>query len=205
MTTDTAFWDKISRKYAKSPISNMAAYEATLDRVRQYLGAEDSALEIGCGTGSTALLLADRVKSYMGTDVSPGMIEIAEEKRKTSPVDGLEFSVSSADNIPTGQFDIVLGFNILHLVPNPETTIAKIHEALPDGGMFISKTPCVGKRWYLRPLVPLMALVGKAPGTVHFLTVEQCDDMVRSAGFEIVETGLYPPKTPSRFIVARKR
>jgi hypothetical protein len=28
--------------------------------------------------------------------------------------------------------------------------------------------------------------------------------MVRDAGFEIVETGNYPDKTPSRFIVARK-
>jgi hypothetical protein len=40
---------------------------------------------------------------------------------------------------------------------------------------------------------------------VRFLKVAQLDHMMVAAGFEIVETGLYPPRTPSRFIVARKR
>ena len=49
-----------------------------------------------------------------------------------------------------------------------------------------------------------MQLVGKAP-FVRFLQVSEIDHMLVAAGFEIVETGLYPPTTPSRFVVARKR
>ena len=33
---------------------------------------------------------------------------------------------------------------------------------------------------------------------------DQIDRAVEVAGFRIVETGLYPPSTPSRFLVARK-
>ena len=55
------FWDGIAEKYAKRPISDMAAYEYTLGRTRSYLKPEDQVLELGCGTGSTALLLAGDV------------------------------------------------------------------------------------------------------------------------------------------------
>jgi hypothetical protein len=36
--TDTAkFWNKVAPKYAKDPISDMAAYEYTLGRTKSYL------------------------------------------------------------------------------------------------------------------------------------------------------------------------
>ncbi len=205
-THDTAFWDSIARKYATQPIADTSAYETTLNRVRQHLGAEDTVLELGCGTGSTALLLADGVARYTGTDVSPEMIAIANEKRAAEPITGLDFVTadSSAEAFDAGAFDAVLAFNLYHLVARPNRAMARVHSLLKPGGIFISKTPCLAKRWYLRPVIFAMHLVGKAPRTVHMFGVEEYDAMIRRAGFEIVETGLYPPKTPSRFVVARK-
>jgi ubiquinone/menaquinone biosynthesis C-methylase UbiE len=52
------FWDRIARKYAADPIADMAGYEATLQRVQGLLSTEQDVLEIGCGTGTTALRLA---------------------------------------------------------------------------------------------------------------------------------------------------
>ena len=74
--TDALWWDRVARKYAKSKISNIPAYEKTLERVRSHLRADANVLELGCGTGSTALLLAEGVGSYVGTDLSSEMIEI---------------------------------------------------------------------------------------------------------------------------------
>ena len=48
-------------KYAKSPIKDVPAYEYTLGRTRSYLKPTDAVLELGCGTGGTALKLADAV------------------------------------------------------------------------------------------------------------------------------------------------
>ena len=203
--SDAAFWDRLARKYAKQPIGDMDAYETTMERTRQYLGADDSVLEIGCGTGLTALLLADAVADYHGTDISPDMITIANEKLVDEPKPSVRFSVSDSlvSDEGRGTLDAVLGFNILHLVDETEATASRVRDLLKPGGYFISKTPCLGHKWYLRPLIAAMRLVGKAPFVRSFKTSE-LENLVTDAGFEIVETGHYPPKLPSLFIVARK-
>ena len=203
--TDAAFWDRIAPKYAQQPISNTQAYEETLARVQTYLGADTVALELGCGTGSTALRLQPGTARYVAADISGGMIDIANAKVSdaTGPVP--EFRVGGVDNdVYDGVApNTVLAFNLLHLVPDLEATLATVHANLPDGGLFISKTPCVGSKWYYKPLIKAMQLIGKAPH-VSFLSVEDVDAQIAAAGFRIVETGLYPPTTPSRFVVARK-
>lgn len=204
--TDAAFWDRIAPRYARQPISNPDAYEATLARVKTYLSDRQSALELGCGTGSTALILAPFTREYEGTDISGGMIDIALEKAWNASMPNVSFRRAGVDpSEHEGKTpDTVLAFNLLHLVPDAEATLAMVHDLLPEGGLFISKTPCIGAKWYYRPLVRTLQWIGKAP-FVRFLRVSEIDHMMVAAGFEIVETGLFPPSTPSRFIVARKR
>lgn len=203
--TDAHFWDKIARKYSLRPISNVSAYEKTLERVRSHLGADDNVVELGCGTGSTGLLLGNCVGEYLGTDISPEMIKIAREKLADTPIDGLSFAVTDAHALDLGEaeFDAVLGFNLYHLVPDLEDALARANALLKPGGLFISKTPCIGGKWYFRPIIGVMQLIGKAP-YLRYLKVDEYDALIRAAGFEIVETGLYPPTSPSRFVVARK-
>ncbi|CAN0604491.1 unnamed protein product, partial [Ectocarpus sp. 12 AP-2014] len=163
--TDTAFWDRIAPKYAKSPISNLEAYEKTLERVRSYLKKSDTVLELGCGTGSTALLLAGNVASYTGTDISSRMIAIAKEKLEDEPTPGLTFKVAGTarvDHSGTSP-NTILAFNLFHLVPELETALEEAHAMLPTGGHLISKTPALGEKWYYRPLIKIMQMVGKAP------------------------------------------
>lgn len=203
--TEAAFWDRIAPRYARQPISDMDAYEATLARVKSYLSDSDHVLELGCGTGSTALLLAPAVAEYEGTDISGGMIDIALEKAWNRSAPNIAFrkaGVQPSDHEGKTP-DKVLAFNLLHLVPDTAGALGMVHALRPSGGLFISKTPCIGEKWYYRPLVAAMQLVGKAP-FVRFLKIAELDRMVTAAGFEIVETGLFPPSTPSRFIVARK-
>ena len=200
--TDAAFWDKIAPRYAKSPVSNPSAYEETLTRTRSHLKASDRVLELGCGTGSTALKLRDNVQSYVASDISSGMIGIAREKDGAHDID---FRVAGTAPQAYADLDVdaVLAFNLLHLVPDFERTLTEIHDILPDGGLFISKTPAIGEKWYYRPMVAVMRMIRKAP-YVRFLKVDEIDHAIAATGFRIVETGLYPPTTPSRFIVARK-
>ena len=203
--TETAFWDRLAPRHALRPISNLEAYEATLARVKTYLSDTDHALELGCGTGSTALLLAPFVKEYEGTDISGAMVDMALEKTWNASVPNVSFRKAgvNAAEYETGRYDKILAFNLLHLVPDTEATLEMVRDLLPPGGIFISKTPCIGGKWYYRPMVSVMRLIGKAP-FVRFLKVSELDRMMEAAGFEIVETGFYPPSTPSRFIVARK-
>jgi len=42
--SDARFWDRTSRKYARSAISDQAGYERTLERTRALLGSGDRVL-----------------------------------------------------------------------------------------------------------------------------------------------------------------
>lgn len=199
---DTVFWDKIAPKYALSPISDPKAYAYTLDRTRSYLSGADRVLELGCGTGSTALLLAGDVGHMTATDLSPEMIAIA--RNKPTEADNITFAVQDAAPQEAG-FDAILAFNLFHLVPDMEARFRQIHTALAEGGVFISKTPCIKggiKGLLIGLIVPVMRAVGKAPYVRRF-TVETLENAIVDAGFDIIESGSYP--APSRYVVARKR
>ncbi|MEM9060295.1 MAG: class I SAM-dependent methyltransferase [Pseudomonadota bacterium] len=206
MTTNAAFWDRAARKYAASPVRNPGAYEATLERVRTYLSPQDRVLETGCGTGTTALKLAGHVAEYVATDVSAEMIAIAREKQPGQDAGTVTFVVEddlAFDRAQDG-FDAVMNFNLMHLVPDLDKTVRRAGELLRPGGLFISKTPCLGDgAWFFRPLIWALRQVGIAP-PVRILTVAELEEAIRDAGFEMVETGDYPAKPPSHFVVARK-
>lgn len=203
------FWDKIARKYAADPISDMVAYERTLARTRELLSPKQRVLEIGCGTGSTALALAASTKHMVATDVSPEMIAIAHEKLAATPQPNLEFVVADADTTVFGEatYDVVLAFNLLHLVADLDATLDSVVRALVPGGHFISKTACIGEMniVFTKVLLPLMRLVGKAPAVLCF-GEEQLHAAITRHGLEIlvVERHAGKGKDIRPFIVARK-
>lgn len=204
------YWDKRARKYAASKIADQAAYEYTRERTRSYIKATDTVLEMGCGTGSTALELAPNAAQIIGTDVSPEMIKIATEKAQSRSVTNASFRVASVDKALDGPepVDIVTGFNIFHLVRDREGIFAAISRKLPAGGLFISKTPCLSepstgiKRFAFAAIIPPMRLLGIAPYVGRF-SFAQLEGVIRDAGFDLIEVGSFPEM--SRYIVARKR
>lgn len=207
---DARFWDRTSQKYARSAITDLEGYERTLARTRALLKAGDRVLELGCGTGTTAPRLAGGVKSYLATDFAAGMIAIAEEKRIATPVAGLEFRQAAVEALGPrdGPFDAVLAFNYLHLVRDLPGTLRLIHGLLVAGGLFISKTPCLGD---MNPLIrllllPAMRAIGKAPYAGAFSTAELSGHL-SAAGFDIVATESHSEKDGGGrpYIVARKR
>jgi ubiquinone/menaquinone biosynthesis C-methylase UbiE len=208
--SDARFWDRISRKYAKDAIADQAGYERTLDRTRALLKPDDHVLELGCGTGTTALRLAGDVQRYLATDLSYGMIAIAREKHAANPIPALDFQIATAEAsmLRAGRFNAVLGFNYLHMVRDVPSTLARIQTLLAAGGLFISKTPCLGD---MNPLIrhvllPGMRAIGQAPYVSVFRQAEFCR-LVSAAGFDILATENHATRGNDRrpFIVARKR
>jgi ubiquinone/menaquinone biosynthesis C-methylase UbiE len=207
---DASFWDRTSRAYAKGAIADEAGYQRTLDRTRALLGAGDRVLELGCGTGTTALRLAGGVRDYLATDFSAGMIAIANEKHAAAPIPALAFRVATAEAFTpdAAQFDAVLGFNYLHLIRDLPGTLRRIHGLLAAEGLFISKTPCLGD---MNPLIrlallPAMRAIGKAPHAGVF-RAEELSQQISAAGFDILATESHATKGNNNcpYIVARKR
>jgi predicted TPR repeat methyltransferase len=202
--SDAAFWDKAAEKYAKDAISDMSAYEATRDRIGEILEPHHRVLELGCGTGSTALELADMVASYVGTDVSAKMVAIAQSKQSSETPAQLSFEVHDAAELPSGPHDVILTLNLLHLVPNLEDVLAQIYEALPSGGLLIAKTGLLQDgAWYLRWMIPVMRAIGKAP-YVRSLGEVELLGLLNKTGFSTNETLVQGGMVPRMFTVSNK-
>lgn len=206
MTSAATFWDKVAPKYATSKISDPDGYRATLERTIAHLAPTDHVLEIGCGTSSTALELAGHVSHITATDISPAMIEIGREKAAEASVGNITLIAGEADS-PTvfanGPFDKVLALNVLHLLENQPEVLAKLHANMKPGGLFISKTACLGEKWFFKPLVSIMALFGKAPFVRH-QRISQLREAILDTGFELVEETTQPGTPPRLYMIARR-
>jgi ubiquinone/menaquinone biosynthesis C-methylase UbiE len=206
MISSEKFWDKAAPNYAKSTIRDMVSYDQTMDRTRAHLKPDHRALELGCGTGTTALRLADGVRHLTATDISSQMIAIAQTKARDQGVENVTFRHAalsdSAD--PDGPFDVVMGFNLLHLLDDLPSALGDIADMVKPGGLFISKSGCIGeKTFYLRPVVAVMQMLGKAP-YFSSLKISDLEGLISGAGFSIIETHTFPGMVANRFIVARK-
>lgn len=67
-----ADWDARAKRMGRMP---PGGHYADTFVARMNLDGSSSVLDVGCGTGTIALLLAPRMRSVVGLDYSPGMLE----------------------------------------------------------------------------------------------------------------------------------
>ena len=206
MNRDARFWDKRAEKYSQRPVADQETYKKKLEITRSYFTADSEVLEIGCGTGSTALAHAPYVKHILATDISPGMIDIAKGKAETGPVENITFETRAADDhdIAESRYDVIMAHNLLHLLRNPEAVISAAFKGLKPGGVFVSSTACVGDMsWYFRIIAPAGHFLGLIPFVKVFTQAQLVQSHIE-AGFAIEHEWL-PKKNAAVFIVAGKR
>ena len=206
MAKGALMFNLMAERYARTPISNMEAYEKKLAITRKYLKPDHEVFEFGGGTGSTALLHAPYVKHILSTDYASKMVAIGNRKKAKQGIDNVDFQSADFNSQKLGKeaFDIVLGLNILHLMEDVDQTIAKSWEILKPGGYFITSSVCLNKIsgiWGL--LIPILSFIGLMPRIKGF----NRDDLIskhQQAGFGIVEEYNPEGKPPSVFLVAQK-
>jgi ubiquinone/menaquinone biosynthesis C-methylase UbiE len=205
MDRETKFWNKIADRYSRRPISDEVAYEKKLDITRKYFRPDMEVLEIGCGTGTTAIAHAPYVGHILATDLAPRMIEIATEKAKAANIDNVTFRASSVDalDLPDASIDAVMAHNLLHLLEDREPAIADIHRVLKPGGVFVTSTACLGDMMLpLRLIVPVGRFLRLFP-LVKIFSAAELKESLEKAGFEI-DYEWQPKKNAAVFIVSRK-
>ena len=205
MDKSTKFWDKIAERYSKQPIADEAAYQKKLQVTQEYFRPDMEVLEIGCGTGSTAIIHAPYVKNIRAIDFSAQMIAIAQNKAKDNKIENVSFECSTIDelNIPEQTLDVVLGLSILHLLDNKEAVIAQVYKMLKPGGIFVTSTACLGDSMACFKFIgPVGKFFGLIP-LVKVFTQKELADSLTDAGFAI-DYQWQPGKNKAVFIVAKK-
>jgi len=206
MDRETAFWNKLADKYSRRPISDEATYQKKLDITRKYFKPDMDVLEIGCGTGTTAIAHAPFVGHIRATDLSTRMVEIAKDKAKAEGIDNVMFEALSVDalDVPDDSIDVVLAHNILHLLEDKQRTIADVHKMLKPGGVFVTSTACIGDMMLpLRLIIPVGRLLRLFP-LVKVFSVAELQESLVNAGFDI-DYEWQPKKSAPAFIICRKR
>jgi ubiquinone/menaquinone biosynthesis C-methylase UbiE len=141
------FWNKISKKY-DSWVTNAFSdqYKAYRSKFKSNVSMDDTVLEIGTGTGDIAFNLTGRCKKVIGTDISKGMIEIAQRKNDEKKYKNLTFLVEDAYHLsfPDSYFDKIVCCNILQVMKEPARAVSEGKRVLKPGGEFLSITYCYG-------------------------------------------------------------
>ena len=205
MDQSAKFWDKIAKRYSKKPVADEAAYQKKLQVTREYFQPEMEVLELGCGTGSTAIIHAPYVKHIHAIDISSKMIEIAQGKADAKNIENITFERSTIDDfsVQDETLDVVLGLSILHLLDNKEEVSAKVYKILKPGGIFVSSTVCLGDTMkFFKVIAPIGKFFGLMP-LVKVFTARELEDSLTDAGFDI-EYLWQPSKGKAAFIVAKK-
>ena len=205
MNSDALFWDKRAEKYSQRPVADQVTYEKKLEIMRSYFRPDSEVLEMGCGTGSTALAHAPYVKHILATDISPGMIDIAKAKAKAGQIENITFETRAVDDhdIVASRYDVIMALNLLHLLKDPEAAIIAAYQGLKPGGVFVTSSACIGDMsWYFRILAPVGHSLRLFP-LIQVFTQAQLKQSHIKAGFEIDQEWL-PKKNAAVFIVATK-
>ncbi|HXM59109.1 MAG TPA: class I SAM-dependent methyltransferase [Candidatus Dormibacteraeota bacterium] len=98
---------------------------AWADRLRAWLPAPPAdVLDLGCGTGSLALLVAEAGHRVVGVDLSPRMVELARVKLAPVPATVV---VGDAAAPPVGgrRFDVVLVRHLVWTLPEPHAALRR--------------------------------------------------------------------------------
>lgn len=122
-------------------------------------------LELGCGAGSNAVVLASRGAEVVGVDISPRAIEIARHRAEWHGVSSratFEAKPLELFEPPGGRkFDIVVGWAVLHhVIPVLDETMSALRQKAKPGAFFLFSEPISLWRW-------LRKLRLKLPIAVH--------------------------------------
>lgn len=95
-----------------------------------------TALEIGCGIGTFARLLALRSEQVLALDLSPEMVRVAQERSVEFPNVRYEIADVMTYSLPDAHFDCIASIATLHHVPL-DVALHKMKRALKPGGTIL--------------------------------------------------------------------
>src|SRR5215472_4132617 len=146
----------------------------------------DVVLDLGCGNGHHLLALGPEVARGIGIDVSPGVIELARARHRSSTWRAnLTFKVDDAEElkrIADQSIDLAICIGAFEHMLDKRAVLASIYRALKFGGRFVCLTPRANYVWY-RTLAPLLGFATKHLSSDRMLTLDELASLLDQAGF----------------------
>lgn len=161
-------------------------YPPVLEELKTYPFQE--LLDVGCGTGPMIELLLKEFpdRNYTGIDLTPRMIQVAQEKKLAHTT----FLVGDSENLPFADaaFDAIVCTNSFHHYPNPQKFMNGAARVLKSGGRLILRDYTSNK--FMICLMnhfemPLAHLAGHGDVRIH--SCQEVREMCETAGLKVLK------------------
>ena len=133
------YWDEAAATFDHEPdhgLRDPLILEAWTALLKMWLPATSAAiLDVGCGTGSLSVILAELGHKVTGIDLSPAMLALAKSKAAAQELH-IEFEVMDAafPQFPQQQFDMLICRHLLWALPEPKLVLEKWRQLLKPKG-----------------------------------------------------------------------
>jgi 2-polyprenyl-3-methyl-5-hydroxy-6-metoxy-1,4-benzoquinol methylase len=124
-----------------------ASWIPSLTGVEEKLKAGGKVADIGCGLGTSTIIMAQTYPQsrFWGFDNHEGSIELARKAAEEAGVsDRVNFEVTTAQTVPDQQYDLVAFFDCLHDMGDPVGAIKRATEVLGPNGSVMIVEPMAG-------------------------------------------------------------
>lgn len=171
-------WDDASATFDDAPdhgLRDPNVRIAWIKLLRSLVLAEKSlkALDLGCGTGSLSLILAEFGHTVTGIDFSPAMIALAGEKARTA---GQHITFKTMDaafpQFESRQFDLVLCRHVLWALPEPDQVLERWVNLLKPNGQLV----LIEGYWHTDAGLHASNIVDMMPASMTNIVVQNLSD-----------------------------
>jgi 2-polyprenyl-3-methyl-5-hydroxy-6-metoxy-1,4-benzoquinol methylase len=142
LTLARAEWDGYAAEFDDEPDHGLrdpsvrAAWRSLL--LEHLPPAPARVADLGCGSGSLSVLLAEEGYVVTGLDLSDRMLDLAREKASAA---GLDVTFGQGDasepGLEPGAYDVVLCRHVLWALPDPSAALARWVDLLRPGGRLV--------------------------------------------------------------------
>lgn len=173
-----------------------------LDGVQEKLTAGAKVADVGCGLGSSSVLIAQAFpnSTVLGSDYHAESIGLARKAAAEAGVsDRVDFEVATADSFSGSGYDLVTTFDTLHDLGDPVGAARRVYDALADDGTWLVVEPFasdtvednfnpVGRLYYAGSLF-LCVPNGMSQSPAHALGAQAGESAIRQVATEAGFTG----------------
>lgn len=175
-----------------------------LAQVERALPLTGRILDLCCGYGTLALLVAERgpARHVIGIDIDAGRIAVA--RRAAAGIPNVEFQVGDLLALPRQPVDAILLIDSLHYFRRDvQLQVLKSLRALLKAGDTLvlrevvrSMSPRFWWTWFHERVMTGAAFTQTADGTIEFLGLDDHLARLRQAGFRVERITAAPPWIP---------
>ena len=211
LAREKSYWDKRAPDYDDKISVFEAANNRSIEKIKKILNPSHKVLEIACGTGTISLGIADKVGSITAIDISSEMTNIAKAKAIQKSINNIQFEVADGYSLSyeSESLDIVLLFNVLQVIKNPEVMLKEIYRVLKQDGFLLTATDCYAEKLGCKQKILLfinniMAYFGVEKPFRQQFKKSDVHHLLTNAQFKIVEDDILHRLPLNYFVMVQK-